>query len=143
MTNDWMTFILGGGALSLIIGMLTLRARVRKVESEAVALDLQNSRSATEILIRNIVEPLKKELSETRKEFVDTKREMQRLRRAIRSANVCEYHQQCPVLHQLRKSPKDGGGEVAGDSNGTAFTGGKDVDLRAGGGSAGEVVLTD
>ena len=126
MTTDWLDFLLGGGALSLIIGMLTLRARVRKVESEAEELDLQNSRSATSILMTNIVEPLKKELNETRKDFNETrkafnatKREMQRLRRAIRNANSCDYHLQCPVLRQLRESPKTGEGEgVGADSDG-------------------------
>ena len=132
MTTDWMTFILGGGALSLIIGMLTLRARVRKVESEAEQLDLQNSRSATEILMRNIVEPLKIELSETRKEFNDTKREMQRLRYAIRSAHFCDYYQQCPVLHQLRKSPEDDGGDDAGEKDGEAEEGDTDGDCGTG-----------
>ena len=118
MPFDWMTFLLGGGALSLIIGMLTLRARIRKVESEAEELDLQNSKSATSILMTNIVEPLKGELDETRKEFNATKREMQRLRRAIRNANGCDYHQQCPVLHQLRESQKGGKGGEEGDNGG-------------------------
>ena len=119
MPFDWMTFLLGGGALSLMIGMLTLRARVRKVESEAEELDLKNSKSATSILMTNIVEPLKGELDETRKEFNATKREMQRLRYAIRSANGCDYHLQCPVLHQLRESQDDGkGGEEGDDDDG-------------------------
>ena len=118
MPIDWMNFLLGGGAISLIIGMLTLRARIRKVESEAEELNLQNSKSATSILMTNIVEPLKGELDETRKEFNATKREMQRLRYAIRSANDCDYHLQCPVLHQLREPQDDGEGGGEGDDGG-------------------------
>ena len=89
--------------MSLIIGILTIRPKVRKVEGETVELDLQNSASATHILMENIVDPLRAELLATRKEFNETKREMQLLREALRATNSCEYKRVCPVLQLLRE----------------------------------------
>ena len=65
------------------------------------SLNLDNSEKATEILMNNIVEPLKEELYETRKE-------MALLRDAIRDAKHCRYALDCPVLHRLREH-KEGG----------------------------------
>ena len=70
-------------------------------EADAETVRIDNTEHATRILIDNIVEPLKKELSATR-------REMARLRKAIDGANDCLHRADCPVLHELRELPKTG-----------------------------------
>lgn len=109
--SEILNYILGGGVLALLIGVLTLKATVReanakaeraKAEAESVRID--NAEHATRILIENIVEPLKKELNETRKDLQATKREMARLRKAVNDANSCRHHDDCPVLDGLRRS---------------------------------------
>ena len=135
--SEILNYILGGGVLALLIGVLTLKATVReanakaeqakaeaeraKAEAESVRID--NAEHATRILIENIVEPLKKELHETReelretkKEFGATKREMARLRKAFGDANSCKHSDDCPVLFGMRDLPKDRGHETNGFS---------------------------
>lgn len=125
--SEILNYILGGGMLALLIGVLTLKATVReanakaeqakaeaeKAKAEAESVRIDNAEHATRILIENIVEPLKKELHETReelretkKEFGATKREMARLRKAIGDANSCKHSDDCPVLYRLRDLPK-------------------------------------
>jgi|GEM_PF-86847 hypothetical protein B2_07717 len=142
--SEILNFILGGGLLASLVGIVTLRATVRKAnaeaekakadaekaKAEAETVRIDNAERATRILIENIVEPLKKELSETReelrstkeefgetkREFGATKREMARLRKAVESANSCRFSVDCPVLFKLRDLPKSntkgaGGGD--------------------------------
>lgn len=115
-----LNWILGGGLLAAVVGIVTLKATVRKAnadadkaKAEAETVRIDNAEHATRILIENIVEPLKKELSETReelretkKEFGSTKREMARFRKAVESANGCKFRVDCPVLSRLRDIPK-------------------------------------
>ena len=116
--SEILNYILGGGVLALLIGVLTLKATVReanakaeqakadaeKAKAEAESVRIDNAEHATRILIENIVEPLKKELNETRKDLQATKREMARLRKAVNDANSCRHHDDCPVLDGLRRS---------------------------------------
>lgn len=137
--SEILNFILGGGLLASLVGIVTLRATVRKAnaeaekaKAEAETVRIDNAERATRILIENIVEPLKKELGETReelrstkeefgetkREFGATKREMARLRKAVESANSCKFSGDCPVLFKLRDLPKSntkgaGGGDGA------------------------------
>ena len=94
--NDLLTYLLGGGFVSALLGLFTVRSKIRKIRAETESLNLDNSEKATEILMHNIVEPLKQELHETRKEMV-------LLRAAIRDARYCRYADDCPVLHRLRE----------------------------------------
>lgn len=119
-----LNWILGGGLLAAVAGIVTLKATVRKAnadadkaKAEAETVRIDNAEHATRILIENIVEPLKTELSETReelretkKEFGSTKREMARFRKAVESANGCKFRVDCPVLSRLRDIPKGGPG---------------------------------
>lgn len=75
------------------------KAEAEKAKADAETVRIDNTEHATRILIENIVEPLKKELSATR-------REMARLRKAIDGANDCLHRADCPVLHELRELPK-------------------------------------
>lgn len=112
MTEILMNSLLGGGAVSLLFSVLTLRWRVRKEREESRKLGLINAESATDILLENIVEPLKKELNETKREMEITKVELQRLRRAIYMAHRCRYSPDCPVLQRMWDNEK--GGRTAG-----------------------------
>lgn len=130
--SETLNLVLGGGLLAVLIGILTLKATVRKANAEAEkaraeaeTVRIDNTEQATRILIGNIVEPLKKELNETReelretkKEFCSTKREMARLRKAIGDAGNCKHSDACPVLNRLREQPKDRGFERCGTGGG-------------------------
>lgn len=118
--SEILNYILGGGLLAAVVGIVTLKATLRKANAdaekaiaEAETVRIDNAEHATRILIENIVEPLRKELHETReelretkKEFGATKREMARLRKAIGDANSCKHSYDCPVLYRLRDLPK-------------------------------------
>ncbi len=123
-----LNWILGGGLITAIIGIITLKATVReanakadeakanaeKAMAEAETVRIDNAEHATRILIENIVEPLKEELNATRKDLQATKREMARLRKAIGAANSCRHSDDCPVLFGMRDLPKDRGHETNG-----------------------------
>ena len=123
--SEILNYILGGGLLAAIVGIVTLKATLRKANAdaekaiaEAETVRIDKAEHATRILIENIVEPLKSELNETRKElretkkeFGATKREMARLRKAIADANSCKHSDDCPVLYRLRDLTK---GELPG-----------------------------
>ena len=115
-----MNYVLGGGVVALVIGVLTLKAKVKKAyaeaeqanadaeksKAEAETVRIDNAENATRILVENIVKPLKDELNETRKDFLATKREMARLRKAIDNANSCKHREHCPVLGGMRDAQK-------------------------------------
>lgn len=123
--SEILNYILGGGLLAAVVGIVTLKATLRKANAdaekaiaEAETVRIDNAEHATRILIENIVEPLRKDLHETReelretkKEFGATKREMARLRKAIADANSCKHSDDCPVLYRLRDLTK---GELPG-----------------------------
>lgn len=103
--------------MATVIGIVTLKATVRKANAEAEkakadaeTVRIDNAEHATRILVDNIVEPLKDELDGTRKDLMATKREMARLRKAIDRANSCKHHDGCPVLNGMREHPKDDSG---------------------------------
>ena len=121
--SEILNFVLGGSLLATVIGIVTLRATVRKANAEAEkakadaeTVRIDNAEHATRILVDNIVEPLKDELNATRKDLQATKREMARLRKAIDTANSCRHHDDCPVLGGLRKQQEehDGGEDTDG-----------------------------
>lgn len=106
--------LLGGGLMATIAAIITLRSTVRKAKAEAEkalaeaeAVRIDNTEKATRVLIENIVEPLREELNETRKEIVANRRETARLRKAIDSANSCRYSDSCPVLERMRIDSKE------------------------------------
>lgn len=111
--SEILNFALGGTLLATVVGIVTLKATVRKANAEAEkakadaeTVRIDNAEHATRILVDNIVEPLKEELNGTRKDLMATKREMARLRKAIDTANSCKHHDDCPVLNRLREHPK-------------------------------------
>lgn len=115
--SEIINFVLGGTLLATVIGIVTLKAKVKqanadaeKAQAEAETVRIDNAEHATRILVDNIVEPLKDELNATRKDLQATKREMARLRKAIDTANSCKHHDDCPVLRGVRDHPKDSAG---------------------------------
>ena len=133
-----LNIILGGGLISCVVAIFTLRATVRKAQADAVKAEaeaetvrMDNAEHATRILMDNIVEPLKQELREnrdelrdtkselvgTRKDLQATKREMARLRKAVDAANSCKHSDNCPVRFELRDHPKARDGN-RGDTDG-------------------------
>ena len=129
--SEILNILLGGGALALVVGVITLKATVRKANAEAErakadaeGVRITNTENATRILVENIVKPLKEELNATRedlqatkREMASTKREMQRLRKAVESASNCRHSDGCPVLLKLRDNQKDSDGGEEGDSD--------------------------
>ena len=137
--SEILNILLGGGSLALLVGVITLKATVRKAEAEAEkakadadGVRITNTENATRILMENIVKPLKEELHATREdlhatkeEMASTKREMQRLRKAVESASNCPHSDGCPVLRKLRDNQKDseGGEERGADGTGQSDLG--------------------
>lgn len=112
--SEIINFVLGGSLLATVVGIVTLKAKVKqanadaeKAQAEAETVRIDNAEHATRILVNNIVEPLKDELNATRKDLQATKREMARLRKAIDTANSCKHHDDCPVLRGVREHTKD------------------------------------
>lgn len=126
--SEILNILLGGGLIATLLGLITLKAAVRKAnaeasqalaqakkaEAEAETVRITNTENATRILVENIVKPLKEELNATRedlqatkKEMASTKRAMSRLTKAVESANNCRHADYCPVLIKLRDIPKD------------------------------------
>ena len=124
--SEIFNFVLGGSLLATVIGIVTLKATVRKANAEAEkakadaeTVRIDNAEHATRILVDNIVEPLKDELNATRKDLMATKREMARLRKAIDTANSCKHHDDCPVLNGMREQPRDDAGSPADGPDGS------------------------
>ncbi len=128
--SEILNILLGGGLLALVVGVITLKATVRKANAEAEkakadaeCVRITNTDNATRILVENIVKPLKEELNATRedlqatkREMASTKREMQRLRKAVEAASVCPHSDDvggCPVLFKLRDNQKNADGASA------------------------------
>lgn len=139
--SEILNLCLGGGVVTLLISLFTLRAAVRKAEAEAAQAKAQaqkaeadaetvritNAENATRILVENIVKPLKDELNATRedlqatkKEMASAKRTMSRLARAVEAANNCRLSKSCPVLGKLRNSQKESDGTDT-DNNRSAW----------------------
>lgn len=116
-----LNWILGGGLITAIISIITLRATVQeanakaeKAMAEAEALRIDNVEHATRILMENIVKPLKEQLNATIKSLQSMQREVARFRKALSVANSCKHADNCPVLFKLRDLSKDGGYETGG-----------------------------
>lgn len=118
--SEILNILLGGGFLAMVVGVITLKATVRKANADAEkaradaeTVHITNTENATRILVENIVKPLKDELNATReelqatkREMASTKREMARLRKAVEAASACSHSNGCPVLYKLRVNPE-------------------------------------
>ncbi|MFG6386162.1 MAG: hypothetical protein K1V80_06790 [Muribaculaceae bacterium] len=137
--SEILNILLGGGLLATLLGVITLKAAVRKANAEAVkaqaeaaqaqaeakkaeadaeTVRITNTENATRILVENIVRPLKDELNATReelqatkKEMASTKRTMSRLAKAVEAVNDCRHVDDCPVRRKLRLNQEIGTGD--------------------------------
>lgn len=130
--SEILNILLGGGLLALVVGVITLRATVRRAnadaehaKADAETVHITNTENATRILVDNIVKPLKDELNATReelqatkKEMASTKRTMSRLAKAVEAVNDCRHADECPVRYKLRVNPEIDFGAVADDVGG-------------------------
>ena len=89
--------ILGG---TLIVTLVTLRAKRKKANEEAKAAELENNKSLMDSFNEYIVEPIKKEVNALRKD-------VRRLNRAIEKINDCPHAATCPVRTELQNCPDD------------------------------------
>ena len=104
--SEILNILLGGGLIGLIVGIITLKAAVRKANAEAAqaqaeakkaeaeaekakadadGVRITNTENATRILMENIVKPLKEELHATREALQTTKDEMVSIKREMAS----------------------------------------------------------
>lgn len=119
--SNFLNLILGGSLFGAIVSIVTIRSALKKARADAEkalaeadkaraetdTVRITNTEQATRVLLQNIVEPLKQELNETRKELGALKREVARFRKAVDSANSCRYSAGCIVLQRLREQPKE------------------------------------
>lgn len=78
-----------------------LKAEVRAAQVNTRGSELDNVQKAMQILMEQIVEPLKQEINAIRKELA-------KLRRAVEKANGCRFSPNCPVRDELQKPEKVG-----------------------------------
>ena len=112
--SEILNIVLGGSLFGAVVSIVTIRSALKKARADAEkaiaesdTVKITNTEQATRILIENIVEPLKEELHETRKELCSLKREVARFRKAVDSANSCRYSDDCPVLERMRDTQKE------------------------------------
>lgn len=119
--SEILNILLGGGFLAMVVGVITLKATVRKANADAEkaradaeTVHITNTENATRILVENIVKPLKDELNATReelqatkKEMASTKRTMSRLAKAVEAVNDCRHVDECPVRYKLLLNPEN------------------------------------
>lgn len=126
MFQTALEYILGGGVIALLIGLFTLKAKVREAKAaadkaiaEAETVRIANADAATRMLIENIVKPLKNELKTIREELADARAEITSLYEIIKSANACRYYRDCPVVHRLQDHAGEHVADVATGAAGT------------------------
>ena len=79
-----------------------LKADVQLAKANTRSNELDNVKKAMEILMDEVVEPLKEEINAIRKE-------LGKFRRAVEKANSCRLATDCPVRHELQHSERRDG----------------------------------
>lgn len=79
-----------------------LKTEVRAAQVNTRGNELDNVQKAMQILMEEIVEPLRQEVYAIRKELT-------KFRRAVEKANGCRLSDNCPVRNELQKSGNDDG----------------------------------
>ena len=104
-----LTAALTGGCFKGLFEKRRYREEVNRLRAEVEALktgnradELENIRKASAILMEQIVEPLRGELEDVRKD-------MAQLRRAVDRMGDCEHYSRCPVRAELQKQAGSGG----------------------------------
>ncbi|MDR2131014.1 MAG: hypothetical protein LBP56_07630 [Odoribacteraceae bacterium] len=104
-----------GGALAAVltrrkyrVEIDNLRADVTRKLADTRGAELANVRQGNEILMQQIVEPLRVEIKSLRNEI-------SRFRRAVERIPACPYSADCPVSRELLSSEKVDAVKGAGD----------------------------
>lgn len=104
-----LTAALGAGGLKMwtdskkyIQEVEKLKSDVQLAKANTRSNELDNVKKAMEILMDEVVEPLKTEINEIRKE-------LGRFRRAVEKANTCRLATDCPVRHELQHAERRDG----------------------------------
>lgn len=103
-----LTVAIGAGGFKMYIDRRKYIQEVEKLKEEVQAAkvntrssELDNVQKAMQILMDDIVEPLKQEINAIRKELA-------KLRRVVEKANNCRFSANCPVRDELQMSDKSG-----------------------------------
>jgi hypothetical protein len=99
---NWATiveFVIGGGFVSILSVLATMKSARRKAKAEAESIALENSKKAMETQVTFIIEPLQKEIIALRKE-------VSALRKAIGKIGRCALKDNCPVIDELNVKEK-------------------------------------
>lgn len=103
-----LTVAIGAGGFKMYIDRRKYIQEVEKLKTEVRAAqvntrgsELDNVQKAMQILMDEIVEPLKQEINAIRKE-------LGKLRRAVEKANGCRFSVNCPVRDELQQPEKVG-----------------------------------
>lgn len=103
-----LTVAIGAGGFKMYIDRRKYIQEVEKLKAEVQAAqvntrgsELDNVQKAMQILMNDIVEPLKEEINAIRKE-------LGKLRRAVEKSNNCRFASNCPVRDELQKPDKTG-----------------------------------
>lgn len=103
-----LTAVIGAGGFKMYIDRRKYIQEVEKLKAEVQAAqvntrgsELDNVQKAMQILMDQIVEPLKQEINAIRKE-------LGKLRRAVEKSNTCRFTANCPVRSELQKPDKVG-----------------------------------
>lgn len=93
-----------GGWLASVLQRKKYKVEIEKMKAATVAVqtntrgdELDNVKAAMDILMEQVVEPLKREINGFRKELA-------RFRRVVEMANHCPHSAKCPVRDELQKS---------------------------------------
>jgi uncharacterized protein (DUF3084 family) len=81
-----------------------LQTQIEISKTDVRTHELENVDKGMEILMKQVVEPLKKDLNEVRKELDEVRKELIRLRKAISKINNCPHSAHCPVRDELQRS---------------------------------------
>jgi len=100
--NTELLTILVGGAVTVITAVVTALLTRRKYTTETRRTELDNVRQGNDILMQQIVEPLKNELKSLRND-------LKRFRKAIEKIPGCSLADECPVSRELFNAEKDDG----------------------------------
>ena len=111
-TETWLlilNFVLGGGLITAIVSIFTLRSQVKeaeakaeqalaeakKMQAEAKSKELENDKTLVDTFNEYIVAPLKKEVNGLRKD-------VRKFTCAVEKINDCPHAANCPVRRELQ-----------------------------------------
>lgn len=96
--SAWLTSILMRRKYNVEVEQLKSQVNASKADTRGD--ELENVKKGNDILMEQVVTPLKKEINDIRKE-------LRLLRKAVEKANTCPHADACPVRNELQDTGKD------------------------------------